>query len=340
MENQLTLWSREERSSWMDFRQARAYARSLNLASRKEWNALVRERGAELPGKIPLQPDEAYRHLGWKGWDDWLGVETEKEIDPEARPTITQSGPDLWEASPANPYLPFTEAREIARKYKFRYKEEWEAFLNGKFPGREPLPENVTKDPYHIYRYTGWKSWDDWLVDPSERKKFSDFHSAREFVRSLKIKNKQSWREYITGDEVLHTEYGLCLPEHPQLEYQGKGWVDWDDWLGTSIQYRSFKETRRFIHRLRLASRTEWELFCRGELKNKPRKSENVFSFPDLAYRDEGWQGWDHWLGAGAFKEESGEVPRADIPPGTVECWCKGQLMNCRNCGGKGYYYT
>lgn len=299
MNKEPTLWDQVENSGRMDFREARAYARSLNIKNREEWNDYVKEHGSELPGNLPLKPDEAYRHLGWKGWNDWLGVadEPEKPARSDPQPATGSSGPDLWEASPANPYLPFSKAREKAREQGFEYKEEWEAYARGLFRNRPILPEGVPPDPEKAYRHTGWKGWTDWLVSPEKRKDYSPFHHAREFVRSWRLKSKTEWVNQALHIQETARAYGLLIPLKPHLEYEGSGWESWEDWLGTNIEYRSFYDTRRFVHTLELKSREEWFLYCQGLLVSHPRKPRNIYAYPDIAYKKEGWRGWDDWLG-------------------------------------------
>jgi hypothetical protein len=62
---------------FMSFDDARAYVHALGLRKRTDWEAFIRgrlhDKGAR-PPNIPAQPYIYYRHQGWCGWDDWLGV--------------------------------------------------------------------------------------------------------------------------------------------------------------------------------------------------------------------------------------------------------------------------
>jgi superfamily II DNA or RNA helicase len=55
------------------FGEARAYARSLGLKTRKEWAEHTRSAG--FPKDLPVWPDYCYQDQGWQGWNDWLGTE-------------------------------------------------------------------------------------------------------------------------------------------------------------------------------------------------------------------------------------------------------------------------
>ena len=59
--------------------------------------------------------------------------------------------------------------------------------------------------------------------------KFRDFDKAREFSRSLKLKNRKE------GDELCKMyikSKPKDIPVVPNLAYKNNGWVDFNDWLG------------------------------------------------------------------------------------------------------------
>jgi len=66
-------WLRRHRA----FEDAREFARSLNLRSRREWRAFCTGKLPDLsrPCDIPTTPDQVYRDKGWDGFRDWLGTE-------------------------------------------------------------------------------------------------------------------------------------------------------------------------------------------------------------------------------------------------------------------------
>jgi hypothetical protein len=229
----------------------------------------------------------------------------------------------------------FFEARRTVREYGFEYREEWEAFVAGKFRNRDPLPDNIPADPDRIYRFVGWRDWKDWLVDPEKRVLYTDFNKARDFVRSCRLPGRESWLEFLEQNADLIDGYSMKLPLRPHLEYCDAGWKSWEDWLGSEISYNDFKSTRKFIHSLKLKDKKEWNEFCSGRLLHKPERSERIFAYPELAYRDEGWKSWENWLGTGGA-EEAGPTP--GVYEVIIDCKCKGRIKDCPRCGGKGYY--
>lgn len=239
--------------------------------------------------------------------------------------------PSTGESSNTTRWLTFKEARAFARTYGFEYKEEWELFVNGRFPSREPLPGNIPPNPDFIYRYTVWKNWNDWLVPEENRKDYSSFTRAREFVRCLRIKDIQEWRNYILGENKIHESCNITLPSKPDLEYWDKGWKDWNDWLGSDINYHDLSRSKKFVASLKLKNRAGWEDYCNKRMTKLSPKPENIFTYPDIGYREKGWLSWDDWLGVNKDKASN------QVSPDFKECRCKGLMKNCPECDGKGF---
>jgi len=45
-----------------------------------------------------------------------------------------------------------------------------------------------------------------------------------------------------------------------------------------------------------LKSISDWKKFCKGELPNVCKKAENIYSYPEIAYQNRGWNGWERIL--------------------------------------------
>ena len=57
--------------TYLPFKEARDFARTLNLKSWSDWRTYVKTNS--LPRDIPACPERVYREKGWKGMPDWLG---------------------------------------------------------------------------------------------------------------------------------------------------------------------------------------------------------------------------------------------------------------------------
>jgi hypothetical protein len=334
---QLDLWGTPHPQKWEKFEIAREFARSLELNDESEWKVLVKKRGAIKHG-IPGNPDKVYRNLGWNGWRDWLGIIEEHVRSNENSGNIElPEYKTLWEISEESHWLPFNNARQTIRELGFEYEEEWQIYIEGKLPRRKPLPANIPRNPDRIYRFDGWKGWKDWLMAPEKQIEYTNFFKARDFARSLKVTGSGKWREFVLNNTALLNEYGLTLPERPHLEYKQKGWHNWEDWLGLQINYHDFKTIRKFVHTLKLKSKNDWRRYCSGQMTGKLSRSENIYAYPEIAFKNEGWNGWDDWLGADSARDDK---LLTGIPEEAVECRCRGRIENCPDCDGKGYYFN
>jgi len=334
--SQLDLWSSKQDLQWEDFKVAREYTRSLGLQDYAGWEKLVMD-GNLKDIRIPENPEKVYKHLGWNGWHDWLGIEPSGDREEVTLEKLFNNGRDgLWSDPEPSKWMNFLEARRMVREYGFEYQEEWRLFAEGKFPEREGLPDSIPMNPDQVYRHLGWKGWKDWLVPPEKRIEYTRLDKAREFVRSCRIPDKGAWRDFLKDMAGIMDEYKMVLPVRPHLEYKASGWISWEDWLGTDINYHEFTSTRKFVHSLQLRTQKDWADYCMGRLTRKPRKAGLIFTYPEIAYRDEGWKGWEDWLGTG-MEINSDPTPLASIEI-MIDCKCKGRLENCPECDGKGYY--
>lgn len=99
---------------FLPFEEAKAYARSLKLANRKQWFNHCNK--VDMPVDIPRNPDYVYKK-DWKGWGDWLGT---GRLSPKDRT-----------------FRPFHEAREYVHKLGLKSKEEWSEYSKSR--NRPPI---------------------------------------------------------------------------------------------------------------------------------------------------------------------------------------------------------
>tara|TARA_Y100000748_G_scaffold289089_1_gene274594 strand:- start:445 stop:714 length:270 start_codon:yes stop_codon:yes gene_type:complete len=59
--------------------------------------------------------------------------------------------------------------------------------------------------------------------------KIRDFRRAREFSRSLKLKNRKEWDEWCKKSIKSKPK---DIPVFPNLSYKNNGWINYKDWLG------------------------------------------------------------------------------------------------------------
>ena len=126
----------------------------------------------------------------------------------------------------------------------------------------------------------------------------SDFLSYKEalgIVHKLKLNSQNDWENNYCAKGLRP----FNIPYAPNVTYKNKGWVSWKEWLGYEINackneriFLVYIDAIRFVHKLKLKSKKEWEKYC----KEVP-KPLNIPYCPDRNYKNQGWVSWKEWLG-------------------------------------------
>jgi hypothetical protein len=264
------------RGGFRPFRQARAYARSLGLASRAEWYALARARIGNrrtLPPDIPASPDRAYAGRGWVSYRNWLGTEG--------------LSPSRYR------YRSYAEACAFVRGLGIRTVSEWRAYCHGKQDSRDPRPHDISTTPSLTYRGRGWISWGHFFgtnaVSTSKRT-FRAFAVARAYARKLGLRSHRAWISWCAAGKRP-----ADIPAAPYKIYRGRGWASWADFLGTSnlapsrVRRRSFAAMRALVRQLSLPTGAE---FVRAKRDGRIPKD-----IPTKIDQHPEWKGWADFLG-------------------------------------------
>ena len=101
------------------------------------------------------------------------------------------------------------------------------------------------------------------------------------------------------------------MPSNPQRTYTDGGWRGWGHWFGTGNQHTKeflpFDEALILAHSLGLDGRNgqkAWSTWGKGGTR-----PPNVPCHPTTTYKNEGWQGWGHWMGTGSTQQRVAATP-------------------------------
>lgn len=266
---------------WRPFKEAREYARKLNLKHRKEWLELANKRNSAtengLPDDIPSYPDNVYEE--WIGWWDWLGT-----------------------AHRRGEWLRFNGARTLSRRLGLTNEAQFIKWRRGHLKRRLKCPSNMPTHPDRVY--PEFKGWPDFLGFTPRT--WMPFDKAREFVRRLELKNQLEYRKWVAG---RLRRYGLPprpknIPANPDQIYSDQ-WSGFNDFLGTAKprtlgrSWRSFREAREYVRSLKLANYLEYAKWSKGQLKNKlPFPDDIPASLYEVYGKDKEWKGVSDFLGS------------------------------------------
>jgi len=114
------------------------------------------------------------------------------------------------------------------------------------------------------------------------------FEEAREFIKSLQLKNENDWRKFIKSEELP-----FDIPKSPHAVYNK--WQGMGDWLGTGNvapadrKFLSFEEAKQVVKEFNIKTQRELKEFILSE--NCP---SGFPSNPNATYKDQ-------WVGLGDF---------------------------------------
>jgi hypothetical protein len=243
------------KKEFRDFESAREFVRALNLKGVNEWKEYCKS--GNKPDDIPSNPNRTYKK-DFKGMGDFLGTGT---IAPKDKV-----------------YRSFTDAREFVIPLNLKGLREWRSYCKS---GNKP--DDIPTAPEVTYK-KDFKGMGDWLGTGriAERDRlFRPFTDAREFARSLNLKNNTDWQKFIKKNKISD------LSVRPDTTYKNKGWEGWGDFLNTGniapedLVFRPFKEVREFVRSLGLKSKKEWTEYCKSG--NKP---DDIPSAPWKTYKE------------------------------------------------------
>ena len=306
-------WSKLAKLSWMPFEEAREFVRRLNFSGESEWRKYCRgelKNKPKKPNDIPTSAYKVYKDRGWLSYGDWFGTEHSRI------------------------HKNFKEARAFVHTLKLQSSGEWEKYCRGELKNKPKKPNDIPSNPKSKYKDQGYVNWGDWLGTGRTRN-YLPFKKARAFVHTLKLKNNKEWRKYCRGE--FKSKRPNNLPTNPAIFYKDKDWKGYGDWLGTgrgADRYKDFlpyKEAREFVHTLKLKSAKEWASYCKGKLKGKPKKPDNIPVTASRTYKDKGWKGYGDWLGISflSYKEARAFVHTLKLKGiKEWESYCRGELKN------------
>ena len=134
------------------------------------------------------------------------------------------------------------------------------------------------------------------------RIEYRSFESARDFARSLGLRNKDEWTRYAKGELEDRSPKPKDIPSRVDKIYKGNGWSGFDDFLCTQKvkemrkNYRSFEQARNFVRDLRLGKEENWALYLEGKLSDKGTIPKDVPEKPEEIYKDKGWVNLSDWI--------------------------------------------
>ena len=309
---------------YKNFELVKKYAQSLELKTSRQWRE--HSKNKNFPKAFPKKPQNSYKNNGWKGWGDFLGTgNTEpslkkfrsfkntkkyalsqnlKNTKEWAIHVKSKDFPKDIPKSPSGVYKKewrgwgdFLGTGNLSVKRKFRSYENIKRYAQSlklknsaqwiKHTDSKTFPNDIPKFPYH---YKEFVSWNDFLG--SNFRNFKSYNEAKKYAQSLKIKSQNDW--------FKHTKSKIFPNDIKKNPYAYKEFRSMGEFLGTGRiasqfkKFKPFKDTRKYVRGLNLKSYKDWI-----EYKKSKKKLSDIPANPLNIYKNEGWIGWNDFLGNG-----------------------------------------
>ena len=256
--------SQEKSKQYISYNEAKSFAQSLKLKSGQEWIKYCKS--DKKPLNIPANADSTYKNNGWESWPDFLGYKRVVKY--------TESNT-----------MPFEECKKFVRSLGVTTGSEW-----FKWCKENKKQDNIPTHPDRIYKK--WTTWRDFLGPLPE--KWKSFEDAREFVRSLKLKNPGEWNVFSKSGKRPSD-----IPAGPPDTYKKQGkWIGWSDFLGTGNltskqlheQYYSYDDAKKYVQKQGIKTVPKF-----NEWSSQGERPIFIPANPHKFYKD--WIDWDDFFG-------------------------------------------
>ena len=132
------------------------------------------------------------------------------------------------------------------------------------------------------------------------RTNFSSFEEAQAIVQKAGIK---------TSIEYKKRYKELGLPSNPYVTYKAQGWSGWRDFLGTGRikrkNFLSLEEAQALVQKAEIKTLREY--------KKRYKELGRLPSAPNATYKDQGWKGWNDFLGTERIRLVTGRITRTNF---------------------------
>jgi hypothetical protein len=199
-------------SKFKPYSEAKEFIHSLNLKDYKDWHKYISGELPNLPEKpsdIPANPSGVYKDNGWTGIGDWIGSNAFAYAHFD--------------------YRKFSEAKKFVRQLGLTSSVEWVAYCKGEFDHLPCKPSDIPANVVRKYEGKGWRGFKDFLWSDKHRKdrrKFMTYNEAKAIIAKEKIKSRNDLEKFVEGGVKPPN-----FPELPQMAYQRKGWVSFEEFL-------------------------------------------------------------------------------------------------------------
>jgi hypothetical protein len=230
-------------SNFITFDEAFEIVKTLNLKNINEWREWIK---CNKQYRIPYNPDNHYKDIGWISWKSFLNKEFKMD------------------------FLTYVDAREIVKDKNIRSNIEFKNWIKNNVDSRIPRAPEIT------YKNKGWTSWSDFLsTDNLHSRGFVSYTEAVLIIEKLNLKSRKEYIDYIKL-------YNINLPTNPHIVYSDN-WISFGVYLSSGVVSNSNKEFLTYEQAKKLVRK---ESITSVNSFRKWKNPLNIPSDPSVYYKD------------------------------------------------------
>jgi hypothetical protein len=219
-------------------------------------------------------------------------------------------------------FFSLSDAKNFLKKHskgKIISQSSYKKWVKNQIDGLITKPVEMPAAPWSTYKNNPeWKGLGDFLGTnrvASRSIVYLSYDTAKKRLQKEKLNSREEYYSWLVNNSKLLSQEAILLPKHCNQTYKAE-WEGWNKFLSNNnphgkknTVWMEFNKAREFVRTLGLKSIKEWYSYCRGELKNLPKRPYNIPVFPHRYYKNDGYTTIMDWLGKKEFRIDKKVVP-------------------------------
>lgn len=298
----------------VSYKECHKWALKSGFTKCKDWP--VAHKNKQLPAGFPSVPNVTYKHGGWIGWEDFLGIRLQTKIKVNyeqckrwaLKHNITNYR--IWYQLVRQGKLPLGYPKSPDQSYKYKGWISWPSFCNRRKLAsatykeclkwaransikkgcewtRAYLPPGFPLNLPKTFKET-WPGWGPFLGVRSKFDNVLSYTKCRQWAIKNHIKTCSHWQKLAQTGKLP-----LFVPIDPPGRYKNSGWNGWPAFLHKNFITRkpTFVECKRWARNHGYRKMSDWIDAYRQ------KKLPYGFPYEPGKYSASSWAGWAEFLG-------------------------------------------
>jgi superfamily II DNA/RNA helicase len=214
---------------------------------------------------------EGRKPTGGSPVDGKITVNVLTKIDPDLFNKAIQLR--IWGKIARANWRPYEEAKKYAQSLKLKSVEDWHRHKKSK-----DFPKDIRMNLGHYKEFEGLR------VFLGIKINYRSYKKAKQYAQSVKLKNGSAWLKHTKSKNFPND---IRVKPSGYKEFEGT-----EEFLGTKINYKSYKDAEKYAKSLKLNTIRDWYDVART--KEFPK---DIPAAVAVFYKNKGFKSWKVFLG-------------------------------------------